>query len=125
MTVLGDRSPMEVVMGLKPLLPATLTQALPVEHMGISDYVVGLVEDLMKGYKEILELGREANVVHEGEDAGRVESLQVGDTVMVRKAVSLDQKECCECFRSVYNESCQRISVDGNGFFVIVTTLIS
>ena len=34
MAALGGQSPMEVVMGLKPQLPATLTQALPVEHMG-------------------------------------------------------------------------------------------
>ena len=34
MAALGGRSPMEVVMGLKPQLPAALTQALPVEHMG-------------------------------------------------------------------------------------------
>ena len=40
----------------------------------------------MKGYTEILELGREENVTHEGEDSGRLESLKVGDTVMVRKA---------------------------------------
>ena len=66
-------------MGLKPQLPATLTQALPVEHIGVSDYVVGLLEDLMKGYKEILELGREENVTHEGEDSGRLESLKAGD----------------------------------------------
>ena len=40
----------------------------------------------MKGYKEILELGREENVTHEGEDSGRLEGLKAGDTVMVRKA---------------------------------------
>ena len=43
---------MEVVMGLKPQLPATLSQGLPMEHMGVSDYAVALVEDLMRGYKE-------------------------------------------------------------------------
>ena len=77
---------MEVVMGLKPQLPATLSQGLPVEHMGVSDYVVALLEDLMRGYREILELGREENVTHEGEDSGRLEGLNPGDTVMVRKA---------------------------------------
>ena len=86
MPALGGRSPMEVVMGLKPQLPATLSQALPVEHKGVSDYVVSLLEDLMKGYKEILELGREAHVTHEGEDSGRLESLKPGEHVMVRKA---------------------------------------
>ena len=40
----------------------------------------------MKGYNEILELGREENATHEGEDTGRLESLNPGGTVMVRKA---------------------------------------
>ena len=66
---------MEVVMGLKPQLPATLSQGLSMEHMGVSDYVVALLEDLMRCYKEILELGREENVTHEGEDSGRLEGL--------------------------------------------------
>merc|ERR1712079_874260 len=71
MASLGGRSPMEVVMGIKPQLPATVQSRLPVEEIGVGDYVKHLLDYLEVTHREVLELARERAVEHEGKDAGR------------------------------------------------------
>ena len=83
MTCLGGRSPMEVVMGIKPQLPATVQSRLPVEEIGATKYVRALLDYLEVTHREVLELARERAVEHEGKDAGRVDTLKRGDVVKV------------------------------------------
>ena len=85
MTVLGGRSPMEIVTGLKPQLPATLTASLPIQEVGTSEYVEELLKYLAMTHKEVLQLAREAAVGHEGKDPGSLEGFAKGDLVAVRK----------------------------------------
>ena len=85
MAVLGGRCPMEIVTGLKPQLPATLTANLPIQEVGTSEYVEELLKYLAVTHKEVLQLAREAAVEHEGKDPGRLEGFAKGDLVAVRK----------------------------------------
>ena len=63
---LGDRSPIEVVMGLKPKMPFTLSRNLPVEDVGVERYVEMLVEDLAEVYKEVYHQAEEEATPEEG-----------------------------------------------------------
>ena len=83
MASLGGKSPMEVVMGIKPQMPATVQMRLPVEEVGVADYVKRLLDYLEVTHREVLELSRERAVDHEGKDAGRVATLKRGDLVKV------------------------------------------
>ena len=74
---------MEVVMGIKPQLPATVQSRLPVEEIGATEYVRNLLDYLAATHREVLELARERAVEHEGNDAGRVATLKRGDLVKV------------------------------------------
>ena len=74
---------MEVVMGIKPQLPATVQARLPVEPIGVTKYVQALLDYLEVTHREVLELSREHAVEHEGKDAGRVATLKRGDLVKV------------------------------------------
>ena len=74
---------MEVVMGIKPQLPATVQSRLPVEEVGATEYVRKLLDYLETTHREVLELSRERAVEHEGKDAGRVATLKRGDLVKV------------------------------------------
>ena len=74
---------MEVVMGIKPQLPATIQARLPVEDVGATDYVRSLLDYLETTHREVFELARERAVEHEGKDAGRVAKLKRGDLVKV------------------------------------------
>ena len=74
---------MEVVMGIKPQLPATVQARLPVEEVGPTDYVTKLLDYLEVTHREIVELSRQRAVEHEGKDAGRVAKLKRGDLVKV------------------------------------------
>ena len=60
---------MEVVMGIKPQLPATVQSRLPVEEIGATEYVRNLLDYLAVTHREVLELARERAVEHEGKDA--------------------------------------------------------
>ena len=53
MVSLGGRSPMEVVMGIKPQLPATIQSRLPVEDIGATDYVRSLLDYLETTHREV------------------------------------------------------------------------
>ena len=74
---------MEVVMGIKPQLPATVQSRLPVEEIGATEYVRKLLDYLEVTHREVLELARERAVEHAGKDAGRVDTLKRGDLVKV------------------------------------------
>ena len=74
---------MEVVVGIKPQLPATVQARLPVEDIGVKDYVKHLFDYLDVTHREVLELSRQSAVEHEGKDAGKVARLQRGDVVKV------------------------------------------
>ena len=74
---------MEVVMGIKPQLPATVQTRLPVSEVGATDYVRSLLDYLEVTHREIVEMSRERAVEHEGRDAGRVATLKRGDLVKV------------------------------------------
>ena len=74
---------MEVVMGIKPQLPATVQSRLPVEEVGATEYVRKLLDYLETTHREVLELSRERALKHEGRDAGRVNTLKRGDLVKV------------------------------------------
>ena len=70
-------------MGIKPQLPATVQARLPVEDVGVKDYVKHLFDYLDVTHREVLELSRQSAVEHEGKDAGKVARLQRGDVVKV------------------------------------------
>ena len=74
---------MEVVMGIKPQLPATVQARLPVEDVGPTEYVKDLLDYLEVTHREVVELSRQRAVEHEGKDAGRVATLKRGDLVKV------------------------------------------
>ena len=88
MEVLGGRSPMEVVMGISPQLPATLRAGLTVEAVSVSDYVKDLLEYLRVTYVRVKQRAEQLQISREGAQKGSpgAQRLAVGDLVALKKA---------------------------------------
>ena len=87
MKALGGRSPMEVVMGIQPELPATLRAGLNVQDMNTTDYMHDLVKYLKETHKRVRALAAELEIEKEGRDDGApgARGLAVGDLVALKK----------------------------------------
>jgi hypothetical protein len=85
MKVLGDRSPYEVVTGLKPVMPATLRARLPVGDVNVDEYVKDLVEHLA-GAREAVARVQQGRAEQELSKAKGRQTAQLsqGDLVVVR-----------------------------------------
>ena len=109
MAVLGGRSPMEVVMGIKPRLPQTIAAGLPVRDVGIDTYVRQLVQALTRTWQSVREIGREVAQQREGTaHAGRGEELREGDLVL-RVTTSSERPRGKERFHDRYDGEIYRI----------------
>ena len=70
MKVLGGRSPYEVVLGLKPKLPASLDPSVPVEHVTIDEYVAKVAQYCRETYDMVSRIQREAAEASQEETHG-------------------------------------------------------
>ena len=61
---------MEVVTGIKPSLPMTISSQLPVQDIGIDQYVTDLIQALGQTYAEVREVNREIAQDREGTTKG-------------------------------------------------------
>ena len=86
MKCLGGRSPYEVVTGLKPRMPDALRRGLPVEAVGVDQYVKDLLNHLRDVYAGVERQALEDAEEAAAEAAGRVNAeLELGDSVLVRR----------------------------------------
>ena len=79
---------MEVVMGIKPMLPATLTTGLMVEDMDVNEYVDNLLRYLRETYQRVRAVATALEIDGEGKDVGArgAHGLCVGDLVALKNA---------------------------------------
>ena len=83
MVSLGNRSPMMIVTGLDPKLPITLAHKLPVEEVGVDEYVLELMKYLEETYGSMRAHGLELAQKTEGTQRGSSgKPLQVGHYVL-------------------------------------------
>ena len=120
MAVLGGRSPIEVVMGIKPRLPQTIAAGLPVRDVGIDAYVRELIVSLNRTWQSVRDHGREIAQLREGTaHAGRGEELRVGDFVL-RIATSSERPRGRERFLDRHDGEIYRIkSIVGSKTYTI------
>ena len=85
MAVLGGRSPIEVVMGLQPKLPQVLSGGLPVQDIGVQQYVVDLLRYLEETHRDIKANSRELAAAREAVRDGSSRPLEEGDIVLRRR----------------------------------------
>jgi len=85
MKCLGGKCPMEVVMGFRPEMPATLQYRMPVEQQEVSQYVKELVDYLAITHERVFQIQREQSHEGEGTQKGTVDTLQEGDYVVLKK----------------------------------------
>jgi hypothetical protein len=86
MKVLGGRSPYEVVLGLKPKLPASLLAGVRVEAISVDEYVGRLVQYFEQTYQELKQKFQEECDRAEGRGPGRVSAkLSNGDAVLIKR----------------------------------------
>ena len=76
---------MEVVMGLQPRLPQTLSGGLPVQDVGVPAYVTGLLKYLEDTYHDIKASAKELASAKEADRSGSATSLAEGMIVLRRK----------------------------------------
>ena len=86
MGVLGGRTPMNVVMGLNPSLPASLRAGLVTEEITAEEYVKSLVDYLRDTHKRVRQYAEQMNFEKEGTDRGDqgAARLVVGDIVALK-----------------------------------------
>ena len=109
MAVLGGRSPMEVVMGVKPRLPQTITSQLPVRAVGIDQYVKDLVQALGDTWRCVRDVGREIAQAREGTASGSGgELLERGDLAL-RIATGTERPRGSERFQDRYDGAIYRV----------------
>ena len=86
MGVLGGRSPMNVVMGINPSLPATLRTGLITESVSAESYSKELLRYLNETHKRVRQYAEQLNFEKEGTDKGDpgATPLTVGDLVLLK-----------------------------------------
>ena len=90
--VLGDRSPYEVVTGLRPKLPSALLAKFPVQETTVDTYSEALIDFLRSTHMRIKALMQDAQARSEQEAEGSMSrELHVGDRVL--RKLSPHQKE--------------------------------
>ncbi len=72
-------------MDVKPEMPGTLAWRLPVEAIGVSQYVQELVDYLSLTHERVYQLQHELSQKDEGTLKGKAEGLDIGDYVVLRK----------------------------------------
>ena len=86
MAALGGRSPMEVVMGIQPKMPATLAYRLPVYEVGVDEYVKDLLEYLTWTHDQVHERAKELRTeLTMKATGGHGGEVTAGDIVLRRK----------------------------------------
>ena len=90
--VLGNRSPYEVVTGLKPKMPTNILSGLAPRSVTIDDYAKDLVESLSGVYNDI----RRAQIERAQQDRDKAEGkknddYEVGGLVLLKRAVPAGQ----------------------------------
>ena len=68
MKVLGGHSPMEIVMGLQPQLPASLRAGIPVLMQDPDAYVTALLDYFKNAHQTVRDVQEELALDHEGKD---------------------------------------------------------
>ena len=88
MAALGGRSPMEVVMGIQPVMPAMMRAGLPVTEVAPSEYIEQLLKYLKETHEKVRAFARSEKEYHEGQSKGTAsgETLEVNDLVVMRRA---------------------------------------
>jgi len=82
---LNNRSPYEVVTGLRPKLPSAMVARFPVQEITVDLYVERLLEYLRGSYHRVRQIAQDAMDEAEQAAPGRLENeLKVGDLVMRR-----------------------------------------
>ena len=76
---------MEVVMGIRPVMPATLKGRIPIRDVPVSEYVKNLLDYFVKTHEDVFQRAREVAQEHEGKDKGKPQTLDVGDVVFLKK----------------------------------------
>ena len=93
MGCLGGRCPFEVVTGLKPRMPSTVSNGFPVEHRTVNDYVKGLLTHLKEVHATVQRVAQDAIERDERTLEGSVSrELHVGDPVLVRREPTVERK---------------------------------
>ena len=86
MADLGNRSPYEVVTGLKPKMPAAMVAERDREFIPVTDYVIGLQQYMRDTYRTVQRLQLAAQERAEGTLSGHLShELEVGDAVLVKR----------------------------------------
>ena len=90
---LGGRSPYQVVTGIRPVLPRSLTQGQLVATMSVNDYVDNLVGYLRTCHREVRWVQNEQREVQELDTSGHVAyELAVGDLCALAEPQTDEQK---------------------------------
>ena len=86
MAVLGNRSPYELIRGIRPQLPGAMVGELPRESISVGEYVTRLQEYMRETY-HFVQRQQEAVIERmEGKEDGRLSAeLWPGDTVLVKR----------------------------------------
>ena len=87
MKVLGGRSPMEVVTGITPTLPATLRAGLLVENLSTDSYTENLIAYLKETHRRVRAVAKELEIEQEGRNTGSPggKALVTGDLVALKR----------------------------------------
>ncbi len=82
---LGNRSPYEVVTGLRPKLPSTLLARFPVQEVDVDTYAAQLIDYLKVTYHRIKALMQDAaDMAEQNAPGSMMRELEVGDLVLRR-----------------------------------------
>ena len=120
MEVLGGRSPYEVVLGIRPVLPGALRPGASVAHLTVDAYAENLAKYFRETYQEVQRVQQKVVDRRERDLGGHLSSeLSVGDIVLVKRERDPKAAGPARFHKRTYAHPCRVVKKISPGAFQI------